>query len=75
MSTRTITIVAQGDGHFDVHEGESVARGLCWDELLGEVARLTAAGQPAGRGRYMRHIDVELAWRERMRKTAEAASK
>jgi len=40
---RTITIVAKdnGRGLFDVHEGERYVTHLCWDELLGTIARLT----------------------------------
>lgn len=69
---RIITVVLHPSGYADIHEGEFVGQGLNYDELLGEIARLgapiTSSYLPAPRGRYMRHIDDVLAWRERMRK-------
>lgn len=41
MMTRTITIVCQASGAFDVFEGERYQSHLCWDEMLGLVAELT----------------------------------
>lgn len=75
MGVRTITIIVRDDDHFDVHEGESVARALNWDELLGEIGRLTFSDHAGGQGRYMRHIDAELARQERMRKRAKEAAR
>lgn len=48
-----IVIFEPRPGHFYLHLGESHTGDLSWDELLGEVARLTMAGQP-DRGRYLR---------------------
>lgn len=68
---RSITIICQDDGHFDVHEGERFANGLIFDEMLGEVSRLTTNS----RTRYMQTPDQRLAVLERyQRLRAEAAA-
>lgn len=56
--SRSITIVVQKDGHFDIHEGERVANGLVWDEMLAEIARLTQSCGDWVNGRYMTDIDT-----------------
>lgn len=57
--TRTIAIVVQPNGTFDVHEGENVAQSLTTDELLGELARIGLGQRP----RYMKPIDDIVNWR------------
>jgi len=39
--SRTITIVCFARGGFDIHEGERYSGLLSFDEMLGEVVRLT----------------------------------
>lgn len=56
---RTLTIVVHPDGACDIFEGEHFADGLSWDELIGEIARLTS-WQHGHRGRYMQHVDRRL---------------
>lgn len=66
MRARTISIVIQGDGHFDVFDSESpddAGQGLNFDELLGEIARVAAGN----RCRYMRNIEDVIDWKARIR--------
>lgn len=58
---QTITITCRAEGDFDVQHGEGIAVGLVFDEMLGEVARLTSGQIP----RYMRHVDAILGWMRR----------
>lgn len=39
--SRTITITVENDNYFKVQEGDKYIDGLCWDELLAQVATLT----------------------------------
>jgi len=43
VATRTITIIVHdaGGGGYDVFEGERYQNGLCWDEMLGQIAAMT----------------------------------
>jgi len=60
-----ITIVLHPRGDFDVVAGELTAYRLIFDEMLGEVVRLTT---PGGKPRYMRTADQIVGWMERRKK-------
>lgn len=38
---RTITIVMHNGNNFDVFVGQRSSNGLCWDEMLGQIASMT----------------------------------
>lgn len=73
---RIFTIVAHdnGNGDFDIYEGERLVQHLCWDEMLGSIAVITHPQLDAQSGtvvpRYSRleHIDdllyTKVRWRE-----------
>jgi hypothetical protein len=60
-----IQIYETRTGSFDVHVGEDYTGDMTWDEMLGEVARLTMSGQP-DRGRYIRSPEQWDARRDRL---------
>lgn len=63
---KAIAIICHEAGAFDLHLGEQFANHLTFDEMLGEVVRLTATGKP----RYMETPDQALERRERWRTPA-----
>lgn len=66
MGVRIVMVVIKGANHFDVHEGESYADHLTWDEMLGCVAELT---HPEVDGaRFMKTPGQHDRWNERFRR-------
>lgn len=62
---RRITIIVSDSG-YDVEEDGKICDGLCWDEMLGQVAMLTIPPARVGKG-YAMHTPQEwIAQRNRM---------
>lgn len=57
---RTITIVVRDVGGFDVSEGTRFCSELTWDEMLGQIARLTMPERNP-----LFHMESRDEWRER----------
>lgn len=68
---RTITIIVRTNNNFDVHEGDAYASRLCWDEMLGCVAKITLGHAPP----YFLSADAHIARMERWNRKPDATPK
>ena len=58
MNIETITIIMRDANDFDIHHGGRYANRLCWDEMLGCIAKLTLKHPVPP---YMQSTDANLA--------------
>lgn len=79
---RIFTIVAHdnGNGDFDIYEGERLVQHLCWDEMLGSIAvithpQLSNHTSPIPSYSRLEHIDDLLYAKARWREMCPRANK
>lgn len=63
---RRITIIVDDSGCFDVEEDGKICDGLCWDEMLGQIAMLTIPVGRVGKGYAMRTPEEWIEHRNRL---------